>query len=91
MPQEQLTVRSTKARDLAHKLARKQRRTVSQVVEMALERLEAESRSHRPMTKSVDNFWADLHRNLFPTGTEPDIDLNKIIEEHRQYPKPIDL
>lgn len=37
MPQPQLSVRSARARTLAHRLAKKERRSVSQVVERALE------------------------------------------------------
>lgn len=37
MPEPQLSVRSARARELAHRLAARERRSVAQVVEMALE------------------------------------------------------
>ena len=37
MPEPQLSVRSARARDLAHRLARRERTTVAEIVERALE------------------------------------------------------
>ena len=37
MPEPQLSVRSARARDLAHEIARREKRTVAEVVERALE------------------------------------------------------
>jgi hypothetical protein len=39
MAQQQLSIRSTRARNLAHMLAKKEQRTVSQIVEQASELL----------------------------------------------------
>lgn len=58
MPQEQLAVRSTDARELAHRLAREEGRSVSDVVLDALRRYEADAQKER--AGQVDAFWADL-------------------------------
>jgi ribonucleotide reductase alpha subunit len=90
MPQEQLTVRSTKARDLAHELARKQRRTVSQVVEMALERYSTDTRETRVAKESATDFWARIAK-MTQESEGPDIDLMEIINQNRKPHEPIKL
>jgi hypothetical protein len=91
MPEQQLSIRSTKARTLAHKLAKKQRRTVSQVVELALEHY---SKNPPPLhgsgmaEESEELFWSRIAR-ISREDTGPDIDLEAIINEHRTFHEPI--
>jgi hypothetical protein len=84
MAEAQLSVRSTRAKNLAHRLAKKERRTVSQVVERALEQYNRSA----PETEaeSASDFWDRLTREY---GT--DVDLEAIIREHRKPHKAIDL
>jgi hypothetical protein len=93
MIEAQLNIRSTKAKTLASKLARQQRRTVSQIVEMALEQYAQTS----PTTEvsSAENgkeesFWRRIAR-MSRDSDGPDIDLEAIINEHRVPHKPIEL
>lgn len=55
----QLSVRSSKARDLAHKLARRENRTIADIVERALESYEAREADVNPLR----NFTAVFHRS----------------------------
>ena len=92
MAEAQLNIRSTRARDIARKLAKRHRSTVSKIVEAALEdvdRREAQASN----SKKVDakDFWQELHKSLYPTGEEADIDLEAIIAEGRLPHKPIEL
>lgn len=48
MAEPQLSVRSARARDLAHRLARREQRTVAEVVERALEAYEATQAGREP-------------------------------------------
>jgi hypothetical protein len=92
MTEAQLNIRSTKASTLARKLAKQQRRTVSQVVELALEQFAKSSRPSKLVNEeSASDFWDRIHRTLYPTGNEPDIDLEAIILENRQFQRPVDL
>ena len=94
MAEEQLSIRSTKARALAHKLARKQRRTVSQIVELALEKMaESTAPPKQPQHReeSPEEFWSRIHKSIYPTGNETDIDLDKIIQDNRHPPRSVDL
>jgi len=80
MPEPQLSVRSAKARDLAHRLARRERRSVADIVERALEAYEVREAGREP----AQAFYARLTRNY---GT--DIDLDAVIREGRQaHPGP---
>ncbi|MGY6588622.1 MAG: type II toxin-antitoxin system VapB family antitoxin [Wenzhouxiangella sp.] len=82
MPKPQLSVRSAKARELAHRLAQRERRTVATVVERALEEYEAR-RSNRPPA-------AQFYRAL-TESCATDIDLDAMLEEHRRAHQGIDL
>ena len=86
MAQPQLSVRSARARDLAHMLAKRERRTVAQVVEKALEAYASEQPKERESAKAF------LERLLErdPADTQ-DIDLEAIIDEHRKPHHGIDL
>lgn len=54
-----LSVRSSKARDLAQKLARRENRTIADIVERALETYEAREAGREPAAK----FYSRLHRS----------------------------
>ena len=84
MAQPQLSVRSARARDLAHELARRERRTVAEVVKRALEAYR--SRADDAPRESA----ADFYRRL-TQGREEDIDLDVLLEEHRKPHLGIDL
>ncbi len=75
MAEPQLSVRSAKARDLAHRLARRERRSVADIVERALEAYEVREAGREPASA----FYARLSSEY---GT--DIDLEAIIRESRQ-------
>lgn len=82
MAEPQLSVRSARARELAHQLARRERRTIAQVVERALEEYAAQHTGRSPATL----FYTELNRQY---GT--DIDLDEIIREHRTPHAGVDL
>ena len=75
MAEPQLSVRSAKARDLAHRLARRERRSVADIVERALEAYEVREAGREPASA----FYGRLSSEC---GT--DIDLETIIRESRQ-------
>lgn len=74
MAEPQLSVRSSKARDLAHKLARRENRSIADVVERALELYEIREVGREPAAR----FYARL---VEQSGT--DIDLDAVIRENR--------
>jgi hypothetical protein len=82
MPEPQLSVRSAKARDLAHALAKREGRTVAEIVERALEAY----RSREAPRESAEEFYRRLTRDR-----EEDIDLDALLEEHRKPHLGIDL
>jgi hypothetical protein len=91
MPEQQLSIRSTKARNLAHRLAKSHRRTVSQVVEIALEQFaESNQPSRAPKQESSEDFWSRIAR-MSREAEGPDVDLMTIINEHRKPHSPIKL
>ncbi len=75
MAQPQLSVRSAKARDLAHRLARRENRSIADVVERALESYEAREAEREP----AGDFYARLSSHY---GT--DIGLEALILENRR-------
>ena len=83
MAQPQLSVRSARARDLAHELARREGRTVAQIVERALE-------AYRARVGAPRESAAEFYRRL-TEGREEDIDLDALLEEHRKPHLGIDL
>lgn len=83
MAEPQLSVRSAKARALAHRLARKERRSVSQVVERALELY---AKAEQPAHETAAAFYARMNRDY---GT--DADLETFIDELRKPHEGIDL
>lgn len=74
MAEPQLSVRSAKARDLAHRLARRERRSIADVVERALEAYEIREAGREPAAA----FYARLAGEY---GC--DIDLEAILRESR--------
>lgn len=82
MAEPQLSVRSSKARDLAHRLARRENRSIADVVERALEAYEVREAGREPAA----NFYARLAAQA---GT--DIDLEAVIRESRKPHQGIEL
>ena len=58
MVEPQLSVRSARARELAHRLAKRERRTVAEVVERALEEYSAHQTGRVPAAE----FYGELNR-----------------------------
>lgn len=75
MAEPQLSVRSARARDLAHRLARREKRSIADIVERALEAYEIRETGHEP----ASDFYARLSADC---GT--DIDLEAVIQEERR-------
>lgn len=82
MAEPQLSVRSAKARDLAHRLARRENRSIADIVERALEAYETREAGREPAAP----FYARL-----TALSGSDVDLESIIREARQPHKGIDL
>lgn len=82
MAEPQLSVRSSKALKLAHSLARKERRTIAQVVERALELY-----AHvEPAREAAPDFYARIAREY---GI--DVDLDTVIRSDRKPNPGFDL
>ena len=81
--QPQLSVRSAKARELAHRLARTEGRTIASVVERALE-----AYAHRN-TESAETFYRRLAE--LDTTDHGGPDLTELIEENRRPHPGLDL
>lgn len=80
MSEPQLSVRSARARDLAHRLARREKRSIADIVERALELYEVREAGREPAA----SFYARLSATF---GT--DIDLEAVIREDRRvHPGP---
>jgi hypothetical protein len=82
MAEPQLSVRSAKARDLAHRLARRERRSVADIVERALEAYEVREAGRDP----ASSFYARL-----ATSYGTDIDLEAVIRDARRVDAGPDL
>ena len=82
MAEPQLSVRSARARDLAHRLARRENRTVADIVERALEAYEVREVGSEPAAHFYRRLAADF-------GAE--VDLEAVIREHRTPHKGLDL
>ncbi|TPW29126.1 plasmid stabilization protein [Martelella alba] len=74
MPQPQLSVRSARARDLAHRLAQRENRSIADVVERALEAYAEREIGHEPARQ----FFTRL-----ATDYGSDVDLDAVIRESR--------
>lgn len=75
MAEPQLSVRSSKARDLAHRLARRENRSIADVVERALESYEVREAGREP---------ASAFYTRIATVYGTNIDLEAVIREDRQ-------
>ena len=75
MAAPQLSVRSAKARDLAHRLARRENRTIADIVERALESYEVKEAGREPAA----TFYARL-----ANSSGADIDLDSVIKQGRK-------
>lgn len=82
MAEPQLSVRSSKARDLAHRLARRENRTIADIVERALESYEIRETGR----EAAEMFYARL-----AAQAGADIDLEEIIREGRRPHRGIEL
>jgi len=82
MAEPQLSVRSSKARELAHRLARRENRSIADVVERALESYEIREAGREP----ASTFYSRLAAQ---SGT--DIDLEAVIRENRTPHQGIEL
>ena len=82
MAEPQLSVRSSKARDLAHRLARRENRAIADVVERALESYGVREAGR----EAASLFYARLADQ---SGT--DIDLEAIVRENRQPHQAVEL
>jgi hypothetical protein len=82
MAEPQLSVRSAKARDLAHRLARREKRSIADIVERALEAYEIRETGREPAA----DFYARLSSNF---GS--DVDLEAVIRESRRPHKGVKL
>eukprot|EP01036_Dinobryon_divergens_P016315 gene16315-biopygen14441 len=75
MAEPQLSVRSARARDLAHRLARRENRTIADIVERALEAYE----DRQTGRESAEAFYSRISRE-----TAVDFDLAASIHDHHQ-------
>ena len=82
MPAPQLSVRSARARDLAHQLSAQEKRPIHAIVEDALN----EYASKRPQPESAEAFLKRLRANAVD-----DFDLDEMIAENRRPHHGIDL
>jgi hypothetical protein len=82
MAEPQLSVRSARARDLAHTLARRENRSISDIVERALEAYATRQLGRERAT----DFYARMSSQF---GS--DIDLESVIQDHRSAHSGLDL
>ena len=82
MAEPQLSVRSAKARDLAHRLARRENRSIADIVERALEAYETRESGREP----ASSFYARLSASY-----ATDIDLEAVIRASRRVHEGPDL
>ena len=82
MAEPQLSVRSAKARDLAHRLARREHRSIAEIVERALEAYELREEGREPASE----FYRRVSKEC---GT--DIDLEEVIRSDRKSDERLEL
>jgi hypothetical protein len=85
MPAPQLSVRSERARDLAHELSRREGRPIHAIVEEALT-----DYARRHPREGAATFLRRM-RALAPSDDDAIVELEAAIEEHRQPHQGIDL
>lgn len=88
MSQTQLSIRSNKAKALAHRYAKEDRRTITQVIEIALE-LYGDRRSVLKR-EPADTYWDRLVRENHLEG-ESDIDLDALVRGTYKTHEPVEL
>jgi hypothetical protein len=74
MSEPQLSVRSARARDLAHRLARREQRTIADIIERALEAYDAAQTGREPAA----SFYARLAQDY-----ATDLDIEAVIRSDR--------
>ena len=82
MSQPQFSVRSARARELARELARREGRSVAEIVERALEAYRAR--------ESNEETGAEFYARLIRDRAE-DVDLESVLAEHRKPHAGVDL
>ncbi|MDQ0395821.1 plasmid stabilization protein [Labrys monachus] len=82
--ERQLSVRSARASELAHRLAARERRSIAHIVERALDLYARQSIGEEPASE----FYARLSRNA---AAEKDIDIEALARADRQPHHGIDL
>lgn len=82
MAEPQLSVRSSRARDLAHRLARRENRSIADIVERALESYEVREAGREPAK-------AFYQRLAAQAGS--DIDLEAVIRQNRRPHQGLEL
>ncbi|MBX3576998.1 MAG: plasmid stabilization protein [Rhizobiaceae bacterium] len=82
MPEPQLSVRSARAKEIAHRLALREKRSIADIVERALEAYEFRETGREPA--------AVFYRRLAEQGAD-DIHLEEIIQQNRKPNPGIDL
>lgn len=82
MAAPQLSVRSAKAIEIAHRLALREKRTIANIVEQALEDYDYKTTGREP---------AELFYRRISEQYGTDIDLEELIKEHRKPHMGIDL
>lgn len=82
MATPQLSVRSAKAIEIAHRLASREKRTVASIVERALEEYDRRTTGREP---------AELFYRRISEECGTDLDLEEIIKENRRPHSGIDL
>lgn len=83
MAEPQLSVRSAKARNLAHRLARRENRSIADIVERALEAYEIRETGREPA--------AAFYARMAAQSDDDDVDLEAIIKENRRKHTGVDL
>ncbi|WP_313602972.1 type II toxin-antitoxin system VapB family antitoxin [Rhizobium sp.] len=86
MAKPQLSVRSARARDLAHRLARRENRSIADIVERALEAYDVREAGREPASA----FYERISRYAADSSGD-DADLDVIINENRKPHSGIDL
>ena len=87
MAEPRLSIRSARARELTHTLARLESRTIKEIVERALEFYAG----REPAREVADREPAEEFFERMRALAGEDIDLDEIIREHRVPHKAIDL
>lgn len=82
MAEPQLSVRSARARDIAHRLAQRENRSIADIVERALEAYEVREAGREPASA--------FYQRLAEQGAA-DIDLEALIKQDRRVHEGIDL